>query len=38
MKLARGHSVSNPACVHLPHVPEISAAIGVCCTPVWNLK
>lgn len=29
MKLARGHSVSDPACVHLPHVPEISAAIGV---------
>lgn len=38
MKLARGHSVSNPACVHLPHVPEISAAIGVCCTAVWNIK
>lgn len=37
-KLARGHSVSNAACVHLSHVPEISTAIGVCCTPVWNLK
>lgn len=38
IKLARGHSVSNPACMHLPHVPDISAAKGVCCTAVWNLK
>jgi len=38
LKLTRGHSVSNPACVHLPHVPKISVAIGVCCTAVRNLK
>lgn len=38
MKLARGHSVSNPACVHFPRVPEISVAIGVCCIAVWSPK
>lgn len=37
-KLARGHSVSNPVCVHFPCVPEISVAIGVCCIAVWSPK